>query len=459
MTPANTTPPRTTPARVIRAASLPARLPLPERLEQGRAARTRLSRSDLAAGAPAPGARDAVSIMTEGDETRIPDLVPLRYGQLSMSAHTSYCGAPAVMARDLASIPTTSLVVQLHGNAHIGNFRLLASDDGQPVFGLVDFNDTLPGPFEWDLRRLAASIELAGRAAGVDDRDRSAMVRRMVASYRLAMTRHAADPVLATWAAVVPTEEVDAELGGSNQPSSRALRGVLRELTSSQGDRRRFKHRPPLLHRATEAERELVERILVRYVNRLSEDRRRLIANYALIDVARRAGNPGRIGRRCFVALFEGRDAQDSLLLQLDEAVPSSLEAIFGRSRHRHHGQRVVVGRRLLQREPGDLLGWATAADGLAIHVHRLRDALATPEVDRLRARPLATLAALCGTTLALGHARSGDPVAIAAYLGGSDRADRALAEFAAAYADTAENDHRALVAAIDDGRLPAAGA
>lgn len=442
---------------VHRAAPLPARLPLADRLERGRTARTVLSRSELASGAPEPGTRDAVTIISDGDETRIADLVPHRYGQLSMSPFASFCGSPVVMAFDLARRTTTGLVVQLHGNAHLGNFRLLNNDDGGAVFGLVGFDETLPGPFEWDLHRLAVSVELAGRGAGIDERDRSAMVRRMVACYRQAMSQHAADPVLVTWATSVPTAELEMELGGASQPGTRALRGVLRQLTSSQGERRQFKRRPPILERATTAEQQLVEHLLSRYTRQLTEERRRLLANYSLIDVARRAGNLGRIGQRCFVALFEGRDAQDSLLLQFDEARPSSLEAALGRTRHRHQGQRVVVGRRLLQREPGDLLGWASSTDGMAFHIHRLREARATPEVERLRARPLALLAAQCGTALALGHARSGDPVAIATYLGGSDRADRALAEFASAYADVAEDDHRGLVAAIDDGRLPAA--
>ena len=453
-----------------------------ERAALGKEARRRSPRSGHAPYEPSPHRPDPLAILESQSTSRVPELVPIRYGRMTESPFRFYRGAAAIMASDLAGSPDSGFRAQLCGDAHMLNFRLLASPERQLMFDINDFDETLPGPWEWDVKRLAASLVIAGRANGFDDEHRDTVVRSAVRSYRKAMIRFAGMRNLDVWYAKIDADRLRSLAAGhlrkrGRRNLSRAMdkartRDNLQAfgmLTETVGGHPRIAADPPLLvpidALLPDAERSALERrfqnLLERYGRSLTWDRRTLLEDYRLADVARKVVGVGSVGTRCWIFLLLGRDDQDPLFLQAKEADTSVLAAHIGASQYHNQGERVVCGQRLMQATSDIFLGWERV-DGIDgkqrdFYVRQLRDwkGIATPE--RMRPRDMRAFGALCGTTLARAHARSGDRIAIASYLGSSDTFDRALAMFAETYADQNERDHQALCDAVRAGRLPAA--
>ncbi|MFF2773790.1 DUF2252 domain-containing protein [Streptomyces sp. NPDC058052] len=452
-----------------------------ERAALGKAARRRAPRSGHAVYEPSPDRPDPLKILEAQSATRVPELVPLRYGRMTESPFRFYRGAAAIMASDLAAAPRSGFTAQLCGDAHMLNFRLLASPERRLMFDINDFDETLPGPWEWDVKRLSASFVIAARANGFDDAERDRIVRHTVRSYREAMTGFAAMRTIDVWYAKIDEDRLASlatdRLSKSGQKNlARAIekaRGrdslqAFDKLTETVGGRPVIAADPPLLvpvgDLLPDVERHALERqfrgLIERYGSTLTSDRRTLLSDYRLADVARKVVGVGSVGTRCWIFLLLGRDDRDPLFLQAKEADTSVLAAHVGASAYRNQGERVVSGQRLMQAASDIFLGWERV-DGIDgkkrdFYVRQLRDwkGIALPET--MDPRRMRAFGEVCGFTLARAHARSGDRIAIAAYLGGGDSFDRALATFAEAYADQNERDHQALVDAVAAGRLPA---
>jgi uncharacterized protein (DUF2252 family) len=391
-------------------------------------------------------------------------------------------GAATVMANDLAPLARTNLLVQLSGDAHLLNFGGFASPERSLVFDLNDFDETLPGPFEWDVKRLAASIEIAGRARGFTDADRNVAVLGAVRAYRKQMQQLAEMGNLNVWYARVDADSLAAELRGQHEDkearklertAARARTNdsvrAFAKLTRTVDGEPRIVSDPPLIvpiaelsDGAPDLEARL-RRIYRSYRRSLGPDRRRLLEEFRFGDLARKVVGVGSVGTRCWIILLLGRDDHDPLFLQLKEAQESVLEPHLGRSAFASHAQRVVEGQRLAQAASDIFLGWLVAEelDGVPrdFYVRQLRDWKVSIDIDRILPRGLAIYGRWCGSTLARAHARSGDRIAIAAYLGNSDVFDRAVAHFAASYADLNEQDHAALARAVAEGRVTASAA
>ncbi len=449
------------------------------RAESGRAARTAAPRVSLGEWAPAPG-RDPLAILRLQATTRAPDLVPIRHGRMAASAFAFYRGAAAVMAADLAGSPRTGLKVQLCGDAHLVNFGGFASPERDLVFDANDFDETLPGPFEWDVKRLVASLDVAGRARGLNAEARRDLVVTTCATYRGAMSEFAAAGNLANWYAILDMPDILSRWGdlagakasaGLVQTAMRAGNkdhlAAMRKLVTRGPDGLRFRSDPPLLIPVRDLNPDQHEEIhealrpaFTSYRRSLPGDRRSLFDKYRFVDLARKVVGVGSVGTRCWVALLVGRDEGDPLLLQVKQAEESVLAPFLGASRYANQGQRVVEGQRLMQATSDILLGWSHLAgwDGVPrdYYMRQLWDWKVSVDIDRITPRNLATYANICGWVLARAHARSGDPVALAAYLGRRDRFDRAMARFAATYGDQNELDHQALVDAIAVGTMEA---
>jgi len=452
-----------------------------QREAHGRAARAEIPRSSHGDWAPAPSRRSAVDLIEEQARARVPELLPIRNGRMAASPFAFFRGAAYVMAADLAPTPRTGLNVQACGDAHLSNFGGFAAPDRHLVFDVNDFDETLPGPWEWDLKRLGASIEIAGRERGLSGKERRRVVRGTAASYRTAMGEFAAMTNLDVFYARMDRERLIAladavasrdRLATLERNTEKAKRKdrlrALRKLTVEADGRRRFLSDPPLLvpvHELvtdTEAD-ELVDqigRLLDRFRASLRPEVQGLLERYRYVDLARKVVGVGSVGTRAWVVLLVGRDEGDPLFLQVKEAEPSVLERFLEPSAFSNHGQRVVEGQRMTQAASDVLLGWirAEGVDGQArdFYVRQLWDWKQSAEVETMDATSLRLYGGMCGWTLARAHARSGDSVAIAGYLGGGDRMDRALAAFADAYADQNERDHADFVAAIASARLKA---
>ncbi|MGW1715895.1 DUF2252 domain-containing protein [Streptomyces sp. NPDC002156] len=452
-----------------------------ERAALGKGARRRSPRSGHAVYKPPADRPDPLSILEAQSAARVPELVPIRYGRMTESPFRFYRGAAAIMASDLAAGPRSGLTAQLCGDAHMLNFRLLASPERHLMFDINDFDETLPGPWEWDVKRLSASLVIAGRENGFDDAQRARIVSSTVRSYREAMIRFAETGNLDVWYAKIGADFLESlasdrlhRRGRKNlahalaKARTRDSLQAFDKLTETVDGRPRIAADPPLLIPAgdllPDIERSALQRqfrgLVERYGSTLAYDRRALLADYRLVDVARKVVGVGSVGTRCWIFLLLGRDGQDPLFLQAKEADTSVLAAHVGASRYRNQGERVVSGQRLMQATSDIFLGWERV-DGIDgrqrdFYVRQLRDwkGIALPE--RMRPKTMRAFGELCGVTLARAHARSGDRIAIAAYLGGGDSFDRALATFAEAYADQNERDHQALVDAVRAGRLPA---
>lgn len=454
-----------------------------ERVARGKAARSAARRSAHAEWQPAADRPDPIALLEQQAASRVPDLVPIRYGRMAVSPFAFYRGAAAVMSADLATTPDSGLRVQACGDAHLSNFGAFAAPDRRLVFDLNDFDESLPGPWEWDLKRLAASFTVAARERGMKRKQRQALVELTVCAYREAMREFAPMRNLEVW---YSRFDVDQAMGliEDEDPGEveRVRRGVakarvkdslraLAKLTETVDGELRFRSEPPLLVPGEEllpagdgrSVEELVANVLVAYRDTLPADRQHLLDRYRFRQLARKVVGVGSVGTRAWVVLLTGDDDSDPLFLQAKEAQASVMEPYVGASRYRSHGRRVVEGQRLMQSASDIFLGWCPAVglDGEQRHfyVRQLWDWKRSAEIERLTPRGFEVYARICGWTLARAHARSGDRVAIAAYLGGGDSFDRAIARFAESYADQNQRDHEALLAAIESGRIEAVDA
>ncbi|MGW3123114.1 DUF2252 domain-containing protein [Streptomyces sp. NPDC001107] len=437
------------------------------RAERGKAARRRMARSAHAGWVAPVDRADPVAVLERQGRDRLPELLPIRYGRMAASPFAFLRGSAAVMAADLASRPHTGLIVQMCGDAHLLNFGLYASPERALLFDLNDFDETFPGPFEWDVERLAASVAVAGRANGHAEAKVRRATLESAAAYRTAMRRLAGRGELAVW-----YERIDADSLLPLVHSARRRRQVASSLTRARrrtslqalgkltevvDGRRRIIHDPPLLEPAGASDMASLRKIFSDYRSTLSEERRLLLDRYRFVDAARKVVGVGSVGLRCFVVLLTGRDQSDPLFLQIKEARKSVWEEHLPHGPYVHPGHRVVAGQRLLQAASDIFLGWMSGPQGRAFYWRQLRDMKGSADVAGMSPADLLGYARLCGTALARAHARSGDRIAIAAYLGGADTFEQAVADFALAYADQTAKDHAALGAAIAAGVVAAA--
>ena len=452
-----------------------------ERVARGRAARADLPRSVHAGWEPAPLRRNPVELLEEQAQSRLPELIPIRYGRMLESPFTFYRGGAFLMAADLAAGPRTGLHAQLCGDAHLSNFGVFAAPDRRLVFSINDFDETLRGPFEWDVKRLAASFAVAGREFGCGEGARRAMVTDTVREYREAMANFATMRNADVWYTRLDVAGSIARF--SSRVSRKKLRRLqseiatartkdsiraLAKLCSSVDGEFRLVGRPPLVtpieHVLPGAEKEHLEdtirHMIGAYSRSLPHDRRILLESYRYVHAARKVVGVGSVGTRAWIVLLLGRDESDPLFLQFKEAQPSVLEPFLGPSEFDQHGQRVVEGQRMMQAASDIMLGWGrvVAFDGQTkdFYIRQLWDAKASAEIEHMDTAGLRAYGLVCGWTLARAHARSGDRVAIAAYLGSGDAFDRAMASFAEAYADQNERDYRALQDAVASGVVAA---
>jgi len=459
------------------------RLTVAERAARGKAARAAVPRDSHAVFDPPADRPDPLALLDEQAKTRVPELIPIRWGRMMVSPFTYYRGAALPMASDLATTPVSGLAVQACGDAHLSNFGLFGSAERRLMFDVNDFDETLPGPWEWDVKRLAASLEIAGRDNGFPVKQRREAVTAAVARYRMAMREFAAMTNLDVWYASADMTELraqfDAQLRarqrkyvdqGLAKAQTRDSMQELAKLTRTVDGRPRIVSEPPLLVpidelMTAETERENLEGLLTgliaKYKRTLETDRRYLLDQFEFCDMARKVVGVGSVGTRCWIILMLGRDDTDPLFLQVKEAEASVLSRFVGSSKYANQGQRVVAGQRLMQASSDIFLGWQRNEEGLDgrsrdFYIRQLRDWKFSVEIAQLRPEGLQMYGALCGWTLARAHARSGDRIAIAAYLGGSDVFDRAIAKFSTVYADQNERDHQALVDAVKGGRITA---
>jgi uncharacterized protein (DUF2252 family) len=452
----------------------------PERAASGRAARSQVRRSSHAEWEPPEGRADPVAVLERQARSRVPELLPIRYGRMAASPFAFFRGAAAVMAADLATTPVSGLRVQACGDAHLSNFGAFAAPDRRLVFDLNDFDETLPGPWEWDVKRLAASFAIAGRENGFKRGERAVAVLTAARAYREAMRAFASQRNLEVWYARLDVEAVMGEIEAEDPKTVKQVRRsvekaqskdslrALEKLTHVVDGELRIRSEPLLLVPVEELIGEGESRdpgetltdVLAAYRESLPADRQHLLDGYLVRHIAHKVVGVGSVGTRAWVVLLTGADDSDPLFLQAKEAEASVLEPYAGASRYANHGQRVVEGQRLMQAAGDIFLGWcpANGLDGRDrdFYVRQLWDWKRSAEVERLTPRGLEIYGRMCGWTLARAHARSGDRIALAAYLGAGDAFDRAIAEFSERYADQSERDHAALVAAIDSGRIEA---
>jgi uncharacterized protein (DUF2252 family) len=452
-----------------------------QRAARGRAAREECPRSSHAGFELAPD-RDPVKILEAQAETRVPELVPVRYGRMLVSPFTFYRGAAAVMAHDLAATPRAGLRAQLCGDAHLSNVGGYASPERTLVFDLNDFDETLPGPFEWDVKRLVASFEIAGRDREFDDAERRVAVSSAVRSYRTWMRKAAESSNLDVWYARLDVDEIEQRLRAQQAKhqaetvSKAAAKARTKDsmkafskLTQIVDGEPRIVSDPPLIVSAADLAEQagieyerlesVIHNLFREYRETLQEDRRHLLEEFRFVDLARKVVGVGSVGTRCWILFLLGRDGNDPLFLQIKEAQESVLEPYLGKSDYSNHGQRVVAGQRLMQTTSDIFLGWLRSPDTLDgqsrdFFVRQLWDWKTSVDLDTILPKGLELYGEVCGFLLARAHARSGDRIAIASYLGKGDTFDRALAEFAVAYADQNERDYAVLKKAADEGRI-----
>ena len=453
-----------------------------ERRKRGREARRevpRASHADLELGADRA---DPVALLASQDRTRVPELLPIRYGRMAVSPFAYFRGAALPMAADLAATPRSGFDVQICGDAHLSNFGLFASPERRLVFDINDFDETLPGPWEWDVKRLAASLEIAGRDNGFSAKQRRRIVVESVAAYRRAMAEFADRTALEVWYAHADEEQVRERFAGllrgkrrkafdrtTEQARSKDNLGALGRFADTTDGRTRIVADPPLVVPVSELVEEgadpvevsrMMVGVLDAYRISLEPERRALLDRYELVDMARKVVGVGSVGARSWMLLLLGDDPRDPLFLQAKEAGPSVLARFLGTGASENDGERVVVGQRLMQAVGDIFLGWVRveAMDGVPrdYYLRQLRDWKGSADLGAMRPVGVRAYGSLCGWTLARAHARTGDRIAISAYLGKGAEFDEALGEFARAYADQNERDHGALVDAITAGRVTA---
>ena len=423
--------------------------------------------------------RDPVGLLLEQEKTRVPELLPIRHGRMLVSPFTFYRGAALPMAADLATTPTSGLRVQLCGDAHLSNFGGFASPGRRLVFDVNDFDETLPGPFEWDVKRLAASLAVAGRDNGFSGKDRRKIVLAGVEGYCKAMQEFSQQPFLAVWYAHLDVDDAIARY--RSQMKKKRVKATekmvakahtedstkaLSKLTTQANGQRRIISDPPLIEpveqvfadKQASAIYKQIRETLGKYQRTLQSDRKHLLEQFTLVHVARKVVGVGSVGTRCWIALMDAGDGTEPLFLQPKEAQASALAAYCGRSHYASHGERVVAGQLLMQAESDIFLGWTrvTGPDGVDrdYYVRQLKDWKFSAPIEQMIPSGMAVYAQMCGWSLARAHACSGDRIALAAYLGGSGTFDQAIADFAEKYADQNDRDYAALQAAVKDGRV-----
>jgi uncharacterized protein (DUF2252 family) len=435
---------------------------LDECRRQGRDWRKKIPFEALAAWSAPTGRHDPVEILIEQGKSRIPELLPVRYARMRPDPFSFLRGAAAVMAADLGSAPATGLRLQTCGDCHLANLGGYSSPEGIPVFDINDFDETLPAPFEWDLKRLATSLVLAGRVGHLSERDCRRLARFAARDYRRRIKRLARLPPLDAWGSRIDLARAidDVESGNIRRALRQRIATIMKSakthfgLVERRGDQWRIREKPPLVRHLTHHELH-AKRAFSAYAATLQEDRRVLLDRYHLRDVALKVVGVGSVGTFCAIGLFIADD-DAPLLLQIKEAQQSVLAPYAGASQYANHGERVVVGQRMLQAATDIFLGWTEKpVDGRYFYVRRLKDSRLADVGTRLEAA-LPFYAALCGRTVARAHARTGDAVALAAYIGDGNEFDNAIAAFALAYADQTEDDWHAFVAAIEHGRITA---
>jgi len=450
-----------------------------ERAAFGKGARAASPRSSHGDWQPASDRPDPVKLLERQSADRVPELVPLRYGRMLVSAFTFYRGAAAIMAADLAPSPTSGLWVQACGDAHLSNFGAYAAPDRDLVIDINDFDETLPGPWEWDLKRLAASFEIGARDRGFGDAQRGEIVLAAASSYRKYMREFAALSNLDIWYRRLDVSQIRTALAPVADKRDRKtferniaktqrkdrLRAFTKLTTRVDGELRIASDPPVLVPLEEMFSGELLEvaderlRTVIRqYRDTLDTEYQHLFDSYEYVHAARKVVGVGSVGTRAWIALFIGRDEQDPLFLQVKEAGPSVLEPFTAPSVYGHQGQRVVEGQRLTQSASDIMLGWLSAEgpDGLIrdFYVRQLWDQKGSAAIEGMSPKTMGIYATICGGILARAHARTGDRIAIASYLGGGDTFDRAIVRFASAYADQNERDYEALLRAVDDGEI-----
>ena len=456
-------------------------LSVEERVARGKAARREVPRESHADFSPGAFRRDPVALLQRQATTRVPELVPIRYGRMLVSPFTFYRGAALVMAADLAGGPRSGITTQLCGDAHLMNFGAFGSPERRLVFGINDFDETLPGPWEWDVKRLAASFAIAGRDNGYSTKERKTVLLAAVGAYRKAMREFAGMKNLAVWYAHLDIEQAFAELQSQLDRATRkrAQANIAKartrdsmqafgKLTHVVDGERRIPSDPPLIQPVEELVEgdeldqvmEWIRGVLRGYRRTLQSDRRELLEGFRFAGMARKVVGVGSVGTRAWIVLLLGRDEDDPLFLQAKEAEASVLEEFLAPSRHAPAGARVVHGQHLMQETSDIFLGYqrVEAPDGVErdFYVRQLRDWKGAALVETMTPATMVVYARLCAWTLARAHARSGDRVAIASYLGGGDAFDRAIAHFSELYADQNERDYAALAAAVEAGKVAA---
>ena len=440
-----------------------------ERLTSGKTLRKKVPRSAHAEWAPPSHRPDPVELLRDSDRGRIPELLPVRYGRMRQSPFAFFRGAAALMAWDLSTVPATGIAVQACGDCHAANFGGFASPERRLLFDINDFDETLRASWEWDIKRLAASIVLSSRELGLSGGGCRETVLTMARSYREHMREYARMQALEVW-----YSHMDAEVFIDKASTMTARKRwqkveekarlqtaehVFPKIAGVVDGRTRIVDHPPLVYHSRQSDllQKQVTRMFHRYRQSLPEERRIILDRYHIIDVARKVVGIGSVGTRCAVALLLA-GKHDPLLLQFKEAAPSVLEPYFGTSRYANHGERVVTGQRMLQSASDVFLGWTLDDEGRSYYFRQLRDMKMKIDLDNMPQNDWVEYVRICGWTLARAHARTGDAALIAGYLGKSDAFDSALATFADSYATQAERDHAALVKAIRVGRVRAQG-
>jgi uncharacterized protein (DUF2252 family) len=437
-----------------------------ERLAAGRALRDSVSRGSHADWTPPVHGRDPIEILIESSQDRLTELVPIRYGRMLRSPFTFLRGSAALMAHDLATTPSTGIRVQACGDCHLLNFGLFATPERNLVFDLNDFDETLPAPWEWDLKRLAVSFAVAARDNKLSDADARKAVLECVRAYREHLREYSRMDPLGVWYARLDAETIIAMAPDEKakkfreqiltKARQRVVEHLFPKIAEEADGRRRLVDQPPLVYHVADADTEQrIREGLVEYRRTLSDERRVLLDRYRLEDFALKVVGIGSVGTRCSMGLFADEEGHP-LLLQFKEARRSVLEPYAGKSRYDLQGQRVVMGQRLMQSSSDIFLGWARGREGHDFFVRQLRDMKMSFPVEGMAAVQLNRYAEVCGWTLARAHAKSGDATTISGYLGKGDTFDQAIGAFALAYADQTEHDHSALVQAVSSGRVEA---
>jgi uncharacterized protein (DUF2252 family) len=452
----------------------------PDRVARGKDARAVAPLASHAEFVPGKS-RDPVGLLIGQAASRVPELVPVRHGRMLVSPFTFYRGAALPMAADLAGTPASGLRVQLCGDAHLSNFGAFASPERNLVFDVNDFDETLPGPFEWDVKRLAASLAVAGRDNGFPAKARRKIVLAAAEGYRTAMRAFAAQSLLEVWYAHLDIEQAIGKL--QTQVKAKRFKAAgkllakahtrdstqaLGKLTTVTGGRRQIISDPPMIMPVEEVFADVqadaiykqIRTVLGKYRRTLQSDRRHLLEQFTLVQMARKVVGVGSVGTRAWILLMDAGDGVEPLFLQAKEAQHSVLADYCGRSQYANQGERVVAGQHLMQAQSDIFLGWTRSPGPDKVdrdfYVRQLRDWKLSAPIERAVPSGMTFYAGLCGWTLARAHARSGDRVALAAYLGGSAKFDQAIADFAETYADQNERDYAALQAAVKDGTVQA---